>query len=88
MLAGLSIAGGMFLRKSRYADGGVIGVFKSSFLRQLGDPAMGLSISDGNVPEPGVCNEDAVLARLLNPAAAMVAVAVAEAIVACRRLRK
>ena len=31
--AGLIIAGDILLRKSRYADGGVIGVFRSSFLR-------------------------------------------------------
>lgn len=52
---GLIKAGGMFLRKSRYADGGVIGVFRaSSFLRRLGEATRGLLSSDGNVPEPGV----------------------------------
>lgn len=67
----------------------MIGVLRSSFLRNPGDPAIGLNISDGNVPDPGVCREDAVLARLSKPAAAMVAVAVAEAIAwACRRLRE
>lgn len=85
--AGLIIAGDILLRKSRYAEGGVIGVRSSSLLRKPGDAVIGLIISDGNVPEPGVCNEDAVLARLSKPAAAMVAVAVAEAIAACRRLR-
>lgn len=51
--------------------------------------ANGLRISDGKVPDPGVCNDEAALARLSNPAAAaMVAVAVAEAIIACRRLQK
>jgi hypothetical protein len=49
---------------------------------------MGLSSSDGNVPEPGVCSEEDVDARLSNPAAAIVAVAVAEAMVMCRRLQK
>ena len=68
--AGLIIAGDILLRKSRYADGGVMGVLRSSFLRNPGDAAIGLSISDGKVPEPGVCNEDAVLARLSKPAAA------------------
>lgn len=46
---------------------------------------MGLSISDGKVPDPGVWRDDAVLALLSKPAAIMVAVEVAEAIVACRR---
>lgn len=85
--AGLIIAGDILLRKSRYADGGVIGVLSSSLLKKPGDPAIGLIISEGKVPEPGVWSEDAVLLRLSKPAAAMVAVAVAEAIVACRRLR-
>lgn len=90
VVAGLIIAGDILLRKSRYADGGVIGVLRSSFFRNPGEPAIGLNISDGKVPEPGVCNDDAALARLSKPAAAMVAVAVAvaDAIVACRRLRK
>ena len=68
----------------------MIGVFRSlsnCFVRP-GEPAKGLRISDGKVPEPGVCKEEDELDRLSNPAAAMVAVAVAEAIVACRRLRK
>ena len=87
--AGLIIAGDILLRKSRYADGGVIGVLKSSFLRMPpGEQAMGLIISEGKVPEPGVCNEDALLFRLSKPAAAMVAVAVAEDIAAGRRLRE
>ena len=84
--AGLINAGDILLRKSRYADGGVIGVLRSSFLRKLGEPAIGLNSSDGKVPEPGVVNEEPVLARLSKPAAAMVAVAVAEAISLCRRL--
>ena len=87
--AGLSMAGDILLRKSRYADGGVIGVLRSSFRRKLGEAAIGLSISEGKVPEPGVCSsEDEVLCRLSKPAAAMVAVAVADAILECRRLRK
>jgi len=85
--AGLIIAGDILLRKSRYADGGVIGVLSSSLLRKPGEPVIGLSISDGKVPDPGVCNEDALLERLSKPAAAMVAVAVADAIAAYRRLR-
>ena len=59
----------------------MIGVFKaSSFFNRLGDATSGLLNSDGNVPDPGVCNEDAAseLGRLSKPAAAMVAVAVAE----------
>lgn len=63
----------------------------SSLFMKLGELAMGLSSSDGNVPDPGVCREEEVLALLLlsNPAAAMVAedIAVA-AIVGCRRLRE
>ena len=62
----------------------------SSFLMKLGDAVMGLSNSDGNVPDPGVCNDEAVLvlALLLSyPAAAIVAEDVAVAIVGCRRLR-
>lgn len=82
--AGLITAGDMFLRKSRYADGGVMGVLRaSSRFIKLGEAAMGLSISDGKVPDPGVCREEeAVLALLSKPAAIIVAVAVAEAIVA------
>jgi len=79
----------MFFKKSRYADGGVMGVLRaSSRFMKLGEAAMGLNISEGKVPDPGVCNEDAELARLSNPAAIIVAVAVAEAIVACCRFRK
>lgn len=84
--SGLIKAGGILLRKSRYADGGVMGVFRaSSFLRRPGEATMGLRSSDGKVPEPGVCNEEAVLEPdlLSNPAAAMVAVAVAEAMIRC-----
>jgi hypothetical protein len=61
----------------------VIGVFKaSSCRRRLGEATIGLLNSDGNVPDAGVCKEEAALEleRLLKPAAAMVAVAVAEAI--------
>jgi hypothetical protein len=58
----------------------VIGVLRSSFRRKPGEEAIGLSSSDGNVPEPGVCSDEEVLARLLKPAADMVAVA-AEAMV-------
>jgi hypothetical protein len=86
--AGLIIAGDILLRKSRYADGGVMGVLSSSFRRKPGEGAIGLSISEGKVPEPGVWREDAVLERLSKPAAYMVAVAVADAMVVCRRLRK
>ena len=86
---GLSMAEGIFLRNSRYADGGVMGVFRSSFLKRPGEGAIGLNVSDGNVPDPGVCSWDADLAgRLSKPAAAMVAVEVAEAMSARRRLRK
>ena len=63
-----------------------MGVFKaSSLFMKLGEAAMGLTSSEGKVPDPGVWRDDAVLARLSKPAAAMVAVAVAEAIVASRR---
>lgn len=86
--AGLIIAGDILLRKSRYADGGVIGVLRSSLLRKPGEADIGLNISDGKVPDPGVVNDDAVLCRLSKPAAAIVAVAVAEAIVECRGLRE
>lgn len=87
--AGLITAGDMFLRKSRYADGGVIGVFRaSSLFMKPGEAAMGLSISDGNVPEPGVCRYDVVLALLSKPAAIIVAVAVAEAMITCRCLQE
>lgn len=58
---------------------------------KLGEGAIGLSISEGNVPDPGVCrDEEESLAFLSNPAAAMVAVAVAEAMSVddCRRLRE
>ena len=49
---------------------------------------MGLSISDGKPPDPGVWRDEALLALLSNPAAAvMVAVAVAEAIIARRRFK-
>ena len=65
-----------------------MGVLSSSLRRKPGDGAIGLSISEGKVPEPGVWREDAVLERLSKPAAYMVAVAVADAMVVCRRLRK
>jgi hypothetical protein len=72
---GLIKAGVVFFRKSRYADGGVIGVLRaSSLLRKPGEPAMGLRNSEGKVPEPGVWREDEVLVRFSKPAAAMVAV--------------
>ena len=66
----------------------MIGVLRSSFLIQLGEPANGLRVSDGNVPEPGVCNEDAPLDLLSKPAAAIVAMAVVDAMIAYRRLRQ
>jgi len=62
----------------------VIGVLRaSSCRRRLGEATIGLLNSDGNVPVAGVCKEEAALEldRLLKPAAAMVAVAVAEAMV-------
>lgn len=62
-----------------------MGVLKaSSLFMNPGEAVIGLSSSEGNVPEAGVCKDDAVLGLLSKPAAAMVAVAVAEAIVACR----
>lgn len=69
----------------------MIGVFKSASLcfRKPGETAIGLQSSEGKVPDPGVCKDDAVLARLSKPAAAMVAVAVADvAILLCCRLCK
>lgn len=68
-----------------------MGVLRSVSLcfRKPGETAMGLQSSEGKVPDAGVCNDDAVLARLSKPAAAKVAVAVAEvAMLACRRLCK
>lgn len=59
----------------------MIGVFKaSSFFNRPGEARRGLLNSEGKVPEPGVCNEEAALEpdRLSKPAAAIVAVAVAE----------
>lgn len=61
----------------------MIGVFKaSSFLGRLrpGEGTSGLRSSDGKVPEAGVCREEAGFEadRLSKPAAAMVAVMVAE----------
>lgn len=59
----------------------MIGVFKaSSFFSKPGEARRGLLSSEGKVPEPGVCNEEAALEpdRLSKPAAAIVAVAVAE----------
>ena len=65
----------------------MIGVFRSSLFNILGELSIGLSNSDGKPPDPGVCNDDAELARLSKPAAqAIVAVAVAEAIVVCCRV--
>lgn len=69
----------------------MIGVFRdSSLLRKPGDPAIGLRSSEGKVPEPGVWREETVLMleRLSKPAAAIVAVAEAEDIVAYRCLRE
>lgn len=66
-----------------------MGVLRSSFLNTLGELIIGLNNSEGNVPEPGVYRDDAALARLSNPAAAaIVAVAVAEAMIACRRVQQ
>jgi hypothetical protein len=62
----------------------VIGVFKaSSFFKRPGDATIGLLSSDGKVPEPGVAREEAASepGRLSKPAAAIVAVAVAEAMI-------
>ena len=62
-----------------------MGVFKS-FSRcftKLGEPASGLRSSEGKVPEPGVWREDEVLGLLSSPAAALVAVAVADAMIGC-----
>lgn len=59
-----------------------MGVFRaSSFFNRPGDATIGLRNSDGKVPDPGVAKEDAAseLERLSKPAAAIVAVAVAEA---------
>ena len=57
----------------------------SSRLRKLGEVASGLRISEGKVPDPGVWREEDAevleLARRSKPAAAMVAVTVAEAMV-------
>lgn len=60
----------------------MIGVFKvSSFFKRPGDDTIGLRNSDGKVPDPGVAREEAAseLGRLSKPAAAIVAVAVADA---------
>ena len=62
----------------------MIGVFKvSSFFKRPGDATIGLRNSDGKVPDPGVAREEAAseLGRLSKPAAAIVAVAVAEAMI-------
>jgi len=68
--------------------GVLISFLSSSRRKMLGEDAIGLIVSEGNVPDPGVCSCPADLAgRLSKPAAAMVAVEVAEAIVPCRRLR-
>jgi hypothetical protein len=67
----------------------VIGVFKaSSFFKRPGDATIGLRNSDGKVPDPGVAREEAAseLGRLSKPAAAIVAVAVAEAMIDCEFL--
>lgn len=67
----------------------MIGVFKaSSFFKRPGDATIGLRNSDGKVPDPGVAREEAAseLGRLSKPAAAIVAVAVAEAMIDCEFL--
>ena len=64
----------------------MIGVFKaSSLFKRPGDATRGLRNSDGKVPDPGVAREEAAseLGRLSKPAAAIVAVAVAEAMIEC-----
>jgi hypothetical protein len=67
----------------------VIGVLRaSSLFINPGEAAMGLSISEGKVPDPGVCKDEAALDLLSKPAAAIVAVAVAEAMFACCRLQE
>jgi len=61
-----------------------MGVFKaSSFFKNPGDATIGLRNSEGKVPDPGVAREEAAseLGRLSKPAAAIVAVTVAEAMV-------
>lgn len=54
--AGLIMVGVMFLKKSRYAEGGVMGVLRSSFFCFImpGEAASGLRSSEGNPPDPGV----------------------------------
>lgn len=87
---GLIMAGDMFFKKSKYADGGVIGVLRASSLRRKpGEYCIGLRSSEGNVPDPGVCSEEdedvvQVLCLLSKPLAAIVAETTAEAIAACR----
>lgn len=55
---GVMRVGDSFERKSRYAAGGVIGVFwLSSCLMNVGVPTHGLRISDGNEAESGVFND-------------------------------
>ena len=63
-----------------------MGVFNSvcRCFMNPGDPASGLRSSEGKVPEPGVWREDEALGLLSSPAAALVAVAVAEAMITCR----
>lgn len=57
-----------------------MGVLKaSSRLMKLGEAAMGLNISDGNAPEPGVCRDELELDLLSKPAAAEEAERMAEA---------
>lgn len=57
--SGVMSVGESFERKSRYAAGGVIGVFwLSSCLMYVGVPTHGLRISDGNEAESGVFNDD------------------------------
>ena len=62
---------------------GVFKAFSRCFMKP-GELASGLRSSDGKVPEPGVWREDEALGLLSSPAAALVAVAVADAIFACR----
>lgn len=69
----------------------MIGVRRaSSFFVKAGVLIIGLNISEGKVPDPGVGSDEVfTLAGLLsNPAAAIVADDVAVAIVGCRRLRE
>lgn len=59
---GLISVGESLERKSRYAAGGVIGVFRpvSSFLMYVGVPGRGLRISDGKPADTGVLSSDSL----------------------------